>query len=1119
MYTRLHDREIRRDAQQLERTFDQTGRNMGNNLSAGIDRATPKIEQSMARVEKATDKVADAMGNVRREQARYDDLVSRGDASRTQLITQSERLAKARRSEASAIRDATRVHRDYDRDLISISGTAHAATSAISGMGSAAGSAASSLSGLGGSLGSLTKGAGSGATIGAVVTLAMAATDALVDVGKAVVTATQSLWLLPAAAAAAGAGIGTLMIGLTGVEDTLKNLRDPKKFAESIQALAPNAQQAVLSIQALLPAWDKLTAATQNAMFEGVGEQINRLANQYLPTLQTMTSSIAGSFNQMFQGVTDALMANPDLVNNVAGNISAAFQNIAQSAGPLTTALAKVVSVGSDFLPGLADELAGAASELANFLTTNSENGNIKRWIEDGIAAAKELGNTIFGIGKVIYDAFGSAKPSEFKDTLDAIVTAAQTVTTVIKGIQSAWGFMANAATIGINAAINAVNNLLNPLRGVAQLLNALPGVDIQIPEGLIAPVGVPIAGTPVAAAGDISPSLGAGSGGGLAAGPNLGGGLGAATGGGGLGHSGTLATAGLGPSIGTPYPSGGYTVPGAPADGGRGGGPRLPDAPTVPYDPTVPGGSSPATFAAETSYLDARQKLAEKRARLDQLDKSAVATEQDKLKARNDVIEAERDMQGAEIRLNEARVSQFEKMTKTGDKYASRMGEIGAQLDQDFGISKGLSGIAENITKFVANLAAAPLLGQLDAISQANPSKGGYGAMGVLAAQGAFGPQYTGVSQQGYGYAASAMGPAGLRPGAFGSDAALLANVPAGRYSNTGAADLTKGLGDCSSAVEDLVNLMDGRPTGGRSMSTGNADSWLQSRGFMPGTGGPGDMRVAFNSGHMQATLPGGTPFNWGSDAAAARGGVGGTGAADPALTSHYYRPAGVQMPIPTVADIYSPANTNPALTPAAPSLAGVPSMPGGMMPGMGAPSAAPFANTQYGGITPSGGSGQGGVGMSGGGALGMAMDAGGMALDLMAPGAGQAAQTGMKLANRAIQYGGQVAGIGAQGLMETFLPFGASELANNNWLTRIVGGLAGAAPAIPNAAGKSSQPSPEQVANVDPNTTQHGQGANPGPGNTYNVQIDAANREPQGIAKDFEWHTSQANAGPGMG
>ncbi len=123
------------------------------------------------------------------------------------------------------------------------------------------------------------------------------------------------------------------------------------------------------------------------------------------------------------------------------------------------------------------------------------------------------------------------------------------------------------------------------------------------------------------------------------------------------------------------------------------------------------------------------------------------------------------------------------------------------------------------------------------------------------------------------------------------GFDAALLSQVPAGQYSQTGAADLTKGLADCSSSVEDLVNLMDGSSTAGRSLSTANAAQWFPEHGFLPGTM-PGAFNVGFNSGHMQASLPDGTPFNWGSDAAAARGGVGGTGAFDPAFTQQFYRP-----------------------------------------------------------------------------------------------------------------------------------------------------------------------------------------------------------------------------------
>ncbi|AIM50956.1 tape measure protein [Mycobacterium phage Modragons] len=570
----------------------------------------------------------------------------------------------------------------------------------------------------------------------------------------------------------------------------------------------------------------------------------------------------------------------------------------------------------------------------------------------------------------------------------------------------------------------------------------------------------------------------------------------------------------------------------------GSSSGPKLPDAPVLPYDTTLPPGipgmpQDAAVFSAESSYLDARHKLAEKRARAAQLEQSTEATEEDRLKARNDVIEAERDLQAAEMRMSDARANQYEKLTKQTDQHAKDLGQIGAQLDQDFGISKGLAGIAENITKFVANLAAAPLLGQLQAISAYNPTQGGHGLMGVLGAQGVFGPQYQNNQYAGRGSypSAGATGVSMTPIGAYPGDAALLANVPAGRYTQEQRGDLTQGLADCSSAVEDLVNLMDGRPTTGASMSTHNADEWLTARGFVKGMGGPGDFRVAFNPSHMQATLPGGTPFNWGSASAAARRGIGGTGADDPSLTSRYYRPVtsvpGGSAASAAAPGLYSPQNTDPALNnPTAPVSSGawapnpapLPTTGGGGGPmAAGAPqglfTGGPTNTTNIGAnVAPYAGSGSGGIGMDGGGALGMAVQAGGMALDAMAPGAGQAAQTGVKLINRAIEYGGQVAAIGAQGLMETFLPTGGSDLANNNWITRIAGGLAGAAPALPNLAGQASQ----QRKDIDPQAAAQGQ-VQPKQGGDTNITVNNQRATEDGTGRDIAYHLQNQYVMPG--
>ena len=60
----------------------------------------------------------------------------------------------------------------------------------------------------------------------------------------------------------------------------------------------------------------------------------------------------------------------------------------------------------------------------------------------------------------------------------------------------------------------------------------------------------------------------------------------------------------------------------------------------------------------------------------------------------------------------------------------------LGVPLDQDFGLSNGLGGLADNLTRMVGNMAMAPVMGQLSAISAASPIQGGHGLMGVMGAQ-----------------------------------------------------------------------------------------------------------------------------------------------------------------------------------------------------------------------------------------------------------------------------------------------------------------------------------------------------------------------------------------------
>ncbi|UCZ58644.1 hypothetical protein [Mycolicibacterium phocaicum] len=1077
----LDESQARRTTRQAEDYFSQAGQRAGNEFSRQVNQGLGRVDTGKARVqaaalERAYDKAADAAGRLRIEEAKLEAVQASGTATHAQLITHSERAERARRAEARAVREAASAYREIVQ-----------AGSGLTSIGRAASESAGGVARLGAESGSLLRILGPAG----IATAVNGAIEVIGTLGSAAMQTSGVLGLLPGVALAVGAGFGTMKIATMGFSDALDSVgkslqdfknpkafaEDQKAFAESIQSLSPNAQQAALAINAMVPAFYDLKNATQNALFDGVGQELNRLASTYLPSIQTMLSSIAGSFNSMFKGVANQLMTpeTQTQLQQMMQNISQAFQNLAPAMGPVTRAFAELANVSSSFLPGLATSIANVATQFSNFITNAAQSGQLRQWIQDGIDAVKELGSTIPPLIDGIKTLFGKDGKEAVDTVKDSVLLLAGTFKLLkgdVEGFKDVWPSFGDAVVKVFNDINSTINNLLiAPLNFAIDALNKIGAGIPKIPTigmGTTLPPGSSGGGSPGFSGGGgnfgpsatVAPSAGVGSIPGLRL----------ATG-----------TSAWWPTVPN-YPNGGYTVPGLPADDAKGKKQPLPTVPIGNNDPMSLLQGFPATaslYSVAGTVLDNQQKVAQAKSDLNTLEKANVRDEDAILAKRNELARAQREEHESELRLNEAKQQAVQQSLKGMQTAQGDLQQLGAQIDKDFGVSKGLGGIVENAVKALGNILAAPFLQALGFVAKANPNEGS-GLVGIAAANGAFGQQYTpGVIAASQASGLTAGGLPGYLPasasggfaGGYASDAALLANVPAGHYAQTQAADLTKGLGDCSSAIEDLINIMDGRPTGGRSMSTGNEAEWLQSRGFLPGMGGPGDFRVGFNSGHTQATLPGGTNFNWGSDASAqARGMDGSQGAYDPAFTSHFYRPTTASAPItPSI----PPAVVAPAGGPGGlpfswpsggPAAAGVPGGGAPLYPGVGFPQALPGVSP-LGTVSPvmGGGTAYPSQGGNSGNLLGgMAMDgimAATSGLDALAPGAGAAAKIGIQVLNRTIGYAAQNAGIAASGLMETFSvgdnPKGSL---GAGWLGKLAGGFAGAGMALPNIAGQKA-------------------------------------------------------------
>lgn len=631
--------------------------------------------------------------------------------------------------------------------------------------------------------------------------------------------------------------------------------------------------------------------------------------------------------------------------------------------------------------------------------------------------------------------------------------------------------------------------------------------------------------------------------------------------------------------------------------------------------------------FDKESALQQQRAAVEEARARVLELAQDNQATEQAKLKAQNDIVQAERTFIKTQVELLEAQRGTWKKINESIKDQTKMLDGLGAEIDADFGISKGLPGIAENLTKFLANITAAPVYGALAGVRGAGGDLGGgKGLIGAAALSGAFGPQFMQPdSSTPAPPAPTVTAPSAALPGAA-IPGATTPSIPATSAETPGSPNpfagirpslnpknvSTAGLQPQSMA---LLSLIQGMPQfagipltsavltrendpfpwhpSGRGLDLGlDATDPVQSalgdqlnaflnankdmfgiyntlwkvkdhfnhlhialkegasplmnnpalKGLMPpGTGGAvTDLKPSLTSGGIPIPLPVTIVGGTGTAGLPTAGSPAGTpGITPPAGTPNGPAPAtNTPLPIPpagtpggkpgstgsmkdeAVTKVWTvepdgsiswrssygnptaapkgqpgrPATAPPAAA-AGPLPANLPSpgqgmpMPWTLPPLAPTPGAGP---TQIGAtVAPPEGTGDGFGGFSGG-ILGAAQAAAGAAGAMSGGGAaaGALAQMGIEELNRAIAFAGQAAGIGVSGLMETFLPTGGSELANNNWLTKIAGGIVGMKPLLPNFANVSGAA----------NDVQQAQNSGNPQGGTANVNVTQNNYEQNG-------------------
>lgn len=305
------------------------------------------------------------------------------------------------------------------------------------------------------------------------------------------------------------------------------------KYAKALGNLTPGARGFVEQVRGLGDRWKDLREATQESLFDGMGDSVVALADTQLPTLKEGLSGIASVLNGGLKsalGVFSGDAAQKDFAHFL-DNSKTATDSLAQAMKPLSQVFIDLTTVGSDFLPQIAKGLGDAAQKFSDFVSKSRDNGDLAAFFQRGIDTVKTLGSivgNVFGSISAIFK--GSRDEGEgmlkslddgterMKDFLKS--TEGQTkikdffrsFREMLDKVMPVLGDIGRVIVNSVLPAVQAWGQLFGPiLGGFVALLERFPGLTAAVITGFMAWKTINTFITPITnATGTLGFSLGA---------------------------------------------------------------------------------------------------------------------------------------------------------------------------------------------------------------------------------------------------------------------------------------------------------------------------------------------------------------------------------------------------------------------------------------------------------------------------------------------------------------------------------------------------------------------------------------------------------------------------------
>lgn len=209
-------------------------------------------------------------------------------------------------------------------------------------------------------------------------------------------------------------------------------------------------------LEDLIPKYDHLQNLISNNFWKKAEAPIRNLALKGLPMLEDGFGDTATALGGFFSIMADTIARpkNLDLLGASFGFLSESIEIASKGIEPFTNAIIQLGTVGMSYMPALATAFNGVAESFEDWVSTNTESGQMFIWIDTAIQNIKDLGRVIgasFGILSGFHQAASNAGGPGLGDLADGL----ERVDAAIKG--PAWQGALTTVFLGASQAIDAL--------------------------------------------------------------------------------------------------------------------------------------------------------------------------------------------------------------------------------------------------------------------------------------------------------------------------------------------------------------------------------------------------------------------------------------------------------------------------------------------------------------------------------------------------------------------------------------------------------------------------------------------------------------------------------------